>query len=69
MMLSATGEYWPRIQVPAEKWVGAEQTHETNIVKITASEAGLGALDYATALKHRWNVYEGKRHIIDALVC
>ena len=25
-----------RIQVPAEKWVGAEQTHETNIVKITA---------------------------------
>ena len=37
-----------RIHVPAERMVGAEQTHETNIVKITSRACGIGALDYVT---------------------
>ena len=57
-----------RIQVPAEKWVGAEQTHETNIVKITASEAGLGALDYATALKQTDGMYTKENGILLTLL-
>ncbi|WP_455661891.1 peptidoglycan editing factor PgeF [Pradoshia sp.] len=57
-----------RIHVPAESWVGAEQTHETNIAKITAKQAGLGALDYASALKQTDGMYTRESGVLLTLL-
>lgn len=56
------------IHMPAERWAGAEQTHETNIAKITAEEAGLGALDYDTALKRTDGMYTSESGILLTLL-
>lgn len=39
------------IDFPVQKWVGAEQTHETTIRKITKADIGIGSLSYDTAFK------------------
>ncbi len=46
-----------QLHFPVERWVGAEQTHEASIVKIEDSHAGLGSLDYQTALKATDGLY------------
>ena len=57
-----------RIRVPAERMVGAEQTHETNIAKITAEHAGSGALDYVSALKQTDGLYTRERGVLLTLL-
>ncbi|UII57333.1 peptidoglycan editing factor PgeF [Cytobacillus spongiae] len=37
--------------IPIENWVGAEQTHEVRIQKVTTSDRGKGADDYEKAYK------------------
>ncbi|MGP7817590.1 peptidoglycan editing factor PgeF [Niallia sp. 01092] len=38
-----------KLDFPLEKWVGAEQTHQTNIEIVTKEHAGKGAFDYESA--------------------
>lgn len=39
------------INFPLSSWVGAKQTHETNVQLITSDQKGLGAYGYETALE------------------
>ena len=38
-----------QIEFPVESWVGAEQTHEIHIEKISKTDQGRGAEDYASS--------------------
>ncbi|MEH7441037.1 peptidoglycan editing factor PgeF [Bacillus sp. JJ1122] len=38
-----------KIEFPLESWVGAEQTHEIHIVKISKNDKGRGSDDYASS--------------------
>ena len=40
------------LSFPLDHWVGAQQTHETNIVKVTKRDQGKGASKYEDAFKH-----------------
>lgn len=53
-----------QLHFPVERWVGAEQTHEASILKIDKSHAGLGALDYKTALKATDGLYTKESGIL-----
>jgi YfiH family protein len=46
-----------QIHFPVETWIGAEQTHESTIRKIDKEHAGLGSMDYQTALKATDGLY------------
>ncbi|MFT8320766.1 MAG: peptidoglycan editing factor PgeF [Bacillus sp. (in: firmicutes)] len=39
-----------KLNFPIEKWVGAEQTHKTNVKIVTKELAGTGATDYESAI-------------------
>ena len=39
------------LSFPLDDWVGAQQTHETNIVKVTKQDIGRGAREYENAFK------------------
>jgi len=49
---------------PLEKWIGAEQTHETNIVKVTQQDSGKGALSYETSFKGTDGFYTDEEGIL-----
>ena len=53
-----------QLRFPVEKWVGAEQTHEASIVKIDNRYAGLGALDYNSALKATDGLYTKESELL-----
>ena len=53
-----------QLQFTVENWVGAEQTHETSILKVDSRSAGLGALDYETALKRTDGLYTKESDVL-----
>ncbi|MFY0801708.1 peptidoglycan editing factor PgeF [Peribacillus frigoritolerans] len=40
-----------KLMYPLNEWIGAEQTHETNIHQVTSRDCGRGAADYDSAFK------------------
>ena len=48
---------------PLGTWVGAEQTHRTNIGRVTKADKGRGSTDYASALKDTDGMYTDERGI------
>lgn len=52
------------IQFPVEHWVGAEQTHETLIRKITSTDRGFGADTYENAFKGTDGFYTNEEGIL-----
>ena len=47
-----------KLTFPTQNWVGAQQTHEIKIKKISKHEKGYGAMNYETAFKrYRWFLY------------
>ena len=40
-----------KLSFPLNNWVGAEQTHEVSIRKVTKADNGIGASDYSSAFK------------------
>jgi len=53
-----------KLAVPLTQWVGAEQTHETHIEKITSRHRGAGASDYQTALKATDGMYTDDSNLL-----
>ncbi len=49
---------------PLSSWVGAEQTHRTNIRRVTSAEKGLGARDYISALRDTDGLYTDQDGIL-----
>jgi YfiH family protein len=41
-----------KLNYPLDSWVGAEQTHEVTVRKVTKKDRGVGAKDYLSAFKH-----------------
>ena len=52
------------INFPLDYWVGAEQTHRSNIVKITMEDQGRGASDYHSAFKDTDGFYTNETNIL-----
>ena len=52
------------IDCPVSTWVGAEQTHRSNIVKVTKSDQGLGAFNYHTASRDTDGFYTNESNIL-----
>ena len=52
------------INFPLTSWVGAEQTHRSNIVKITAGDRGRGAADYHSAFPDTDGFYTNETNIL-----
>lgn len=52
------------IDFPLKRWIGAEQTHETNIRKVTNADLGKGALSYDDAFKSTDGFYTNKDGIL-----
>ncbi|MGM9928940.1 MAG: peptidoglycan editing factor PgeF [Bacillus sp. (in: firmicutes)] len=53
-----------QIDFPLACWVGAEQTHKTNIRFITKQHKGLGAKDYESALKDTDGLYTNEEGLL-----
>lgn len=53
-----------KLDFPIDHWVGAQQTHEMNIKKLTKHERGMGANDYETAFKHTDGFFTFERGIL-----
>ncbi|MDQ0217162.1 peptidoglycan editing factor PgeF [Peribacillus cavernae] len=53
---------------PLQNWVGAEQTHETNIAKIGSGDKGKGSRDYQSGLRATDGLYTGQKGILLTLV-
>lgn len=49
---------------PLQRWVGAEQTHETNIVKVGQGDQGKGSRDYESSLKATDGLYTNEKGIL-----
>lgn len=52
------------LDFPLYSWVGAQQTHETNIKKIGKKDAGKGAADYASAFAETDGLYTAEKGIL-----
>ena len=52
------------IGMPLTVWVGAEQTHRCNIMKITAADKGRGAADYISAFRDTDGFYTNEPGIL-----
>ncbi|PLT34289.1 peptidoglycan editing factor PgeF [Bacillus sp. V5-8f] len=52
------------LHFPLETWVGAEQTHETNIIKAGQEEKGRGSGDYPSAIKATDGMYTNEKGIL-----
>lgn len=52
------------IQFPVKHWVGAEQTHETLIRKVTSTDRGFGADTYENAFKGTDGFYTNEEGIL-----
>ncbi|WP_050616715.1 peptidoglycan editing factor PgeF [Bacillus testis] len=53
-----------KIGMPLGHWVGCEQTHGKEIIKVTKEMAGRGAYDYETALKNTDGLYTDEEGIL-----
>lgn len=53
-----------KLNFPLSDWVGAEQTHKTNIIKVTNEHKGLGSKDYHSALKDTDGLYTNSKGIL-----
>ncbi|WP_409305344.1 peptidoglycan editing factor PgeF [Peribacillus sp. SCS-155] len=52
---------------PLDKWVGAEQTHETKIIKAVNEDMGKGAADYGSSFKGTDGIYTKQRDLLITL--
>lgn len=52
------------IEMPLTTWVGAEQTHRSNIIKITGADKGRGAADYTSAFRDTDGFYTNEKNIL-----
>lgn len=52
------------LSFPLENWVGAEQTHEIHIEKITADHKGLGASRYGDSIKRTDGLYTFDKDVL-----
>ncbi|MGN1386354.1 MAG: peptidoglycan editing factor PgeF [Bacillus sp. (in: firmicutes)] len=52
------------IEMPLTTWVGAEQTHRSNIIKITDTDKGRGAADYTSAFRDTDGFYTNEKNIL-----
>jgi polyphenol oxidase len=52
------------LDFPLRSWIGAEQTHETNIVKIKSEDMGKGAIDYESGMKATDGLYTGEKGML-----
>lgn len=53
-----------KLHFPQDNWVGAQQTHEINIAKITGKNRGLGAKDYLSSLKQTDGLFTTNQGIL-----
>ncbi|WP_019242390.1 MULTISPECIES: peptidoglycan editing factor PgeF [Bacillus] len=53
-----------RINFPLDHWVAAEQTHKTNIRRVTKKDRGLGSYDYSTSIKDTDGLYTTEEGIL-----
>ncbi len=53
-----------QLGMPTEKWVGCDQTHEDNIVKVDKSHIGKGVYSYNSALSATDGIYTDKSDIL-----
>lgn len=51
-----------------DSWVGAEQTHETDIRRVFRSDAGIGAKEYESSFKRTDGLYTSDKNILLTLV-
>jgi polyphenol oxidase len=49
---------------PMDCWIGAEQTHGTNIFKVSHDDKGKGAADYQSSVKDTDGLYTDKKGIL-----
>lgn len=52
------------LNMPTENWVGCDQTHEDNIVKVEESHKGNGVYSYDTALSGTDGIYTDREGIL-----
>ncbi|MBB6443758.1 peptidoglycan editing factor PgeF [Bacillus benzoevorans] len=53
-----------KLSFPLENWVGAVQTHEVKIQKVTKSDRGRGAADYTSAFKATDGFFTVEKNIL-----
>ncbi|RFU63358.1 peptidoglycan editing factor PgeF [Peribacillus glennii] len=53
-----------KLHFPLDSWIGAEQTHQTNIIKAGRIERGSGSRDYASALKATDGIFTDEKGIL-----
>ncbi|MGE6258670.1 peptidoglycan editing factor PgeF [Heyndrickxia sporothermodurans] len=53
-----------KLGFPIEGWVGAEQTHETQIVKVEDLQRGKGSIEYESSIKHTDGLYTDKANTL-----
>ncbi|QQZ08021.1 peptidoglycan editing factor PgeF [Heyndrickxia vini] len=53
-----------KLDFDINNWVGAEQTHDIQIVKVNDSQSGKGALDYQSSLKNTDGLYTDKNNTL-----
>lgn len=56
-----------QIDFPLENWVGAEQTHETSIQKVTKADGGRGSVVYDNAFKRTDGFYSFDKEVLMTL--
>lgn len=53
-----------KLSFPLSAWVGAEQTHQTHIHRVTSVDKGKGALEYESGLKATDGMYTKEKGIL-----
>ena len=53
-----------KLSFPLNHWVGAEQTHETNIQQVTTLDYGKGATDYPSSFKATDGFYTKDKNVL-----
>ncbi|GER74074.1 laccase domain protein [Weizmannia acidilactici] len=53
-----------RTGFPLSSWVGAEQTHEDHVQKVTLHDRGKGAADYGSSFPHTDGLYTDEKDIL-----
>ncbi|MEK4963926.1 MULTISPECIES: peptidoglycan editing factor PgeF [Heyndrickxia] len=49
---------------PLSNWIGAEQTHEDHVQRVTRKDAGKGAADYRSSFPHTDGLYTDEKEIL-----
>lgn len=53
-----------KLDFPLSNWVGADQTHEVNVAKVSPKDAGLGAMQYDSSFPHTDGFYTNDQGIL-----